>query len=130
MTDKQDFRVFRSSAGMGLKTNRTFKKGDTVIEYTGKRVTSEEADKRPNRYLFEVDEKWTIDGSPRENLARYINHSCDPNCEAVHYTEDDEIIIEAIRSIKAGEELTYDYGQDHFEEYIEPYGCKCQKCQN
>ena len=76
-------------------------------------------------YLFDLDEKITIDGSARSNLARYINHSCKPNCEAVHYTDANEIGIEAKRKIKAGEELTYDYGKDHFNEYIKPYGCKC-----
>ncbi len=122
---KKDFKVFKSSAGFGLKTLKDWKKGDLVIEYTGKRITNEEADERPNRYLFDLDEKWTIDGSPRSNLARYINHSCRPNCEPVHYTDVNEIGIEAIRNIKAGEELTYDYGKDHFNEYIKPYGCKC-----
>ena len=122
---KKDFKVFKSAAGLGLKTLRDWDKGDLVIEYTGKRITNEEADRKPNRYLFDLDEKITIDGSARSNLARYINHSCKPNCEAVHYTDANEIGIEAKRKIKAGEELTYDYGKDHFNEYIKPYGCKC-----
>jgi len=122
---KKDFKVFKSSAGFGLRTLCDWKKGDLVIEYTGKKITNKAADDKPNRYLFDLDEKWTIDGSPRSNLARYINHSCRPNCEPVHYTDTNEIGIEAIRNIKAGEELTYDYGKDHFEEYIKPYGCKC-----
>ena len=129
MSQKTDFAVFRSNAGMGLKTLKDFKKGDTVIEYTGKRILSTEADEHPNRYLFEVDKKWTIDGSGRNNLARYINHSCKPNCEAVHYEDEEKIFIEAKRAIKAGEELTYDYGKDHFNEYIKPKGCRCEKCQ-
>ena len=122
---KKDFKVFKSSAGFGLKTLRDWKKGDLVIEYKGKKVKNEAADEKPNRYQFDLDKTWTIDGSPRSNIARYINHSCRPNCEAVHYTDVNEIGIEAIRSIKAGEELTYDYGKDHFNEYIKPYGCKC-----
>lgn len=124
----KDFKVFRSSAGFGLRALRDFKKGDTVIEYVGERLTSEEADERPNRYLFEVTDSVTIDGSPRYNLARYINHSCRPNCEAVHYEDGDRVFIEAKRNIKANEEITYDYGKDHFNEYIKPYGCKCAKC--
>ena len=125
-TKKQkDFKVFKSSAGFGLKTEKDIKKGDLVIEYTGKKITNEKAEEKPNRYLFDLDEKWTIDGSPRSNLARYINHSCRPNCEAVHYTDTNEIGLEAIKNIKAGDELTYDYGKDHFNEYIKPYGCKC-----
>jgi SET domain-containing protein len=122
---KRDFKVFKSSAGFGLKTLRDWKKGDLVIEYTGKKIRNEAADAHANRYQFDLDKTWTIDGSPRSNIARYINHSCRPNCEAVHYTDVNEIGIEAIRSIKAGEELTYDYGKDHFDEYIKPYGCKC-----
>lgn len=122
---KKDFKVFKSSAGFGLKTLRDWDKGDLIIEYTGKRISHAEADQKPNRYQFDLDKKWTIDGSPRSNLARYINHSCRPNCEAVHYTDANEIGIEAKRKIKAGEELTYDYGKVYFDEYIKPYGCKC-----
>lgn len=123
-----DFKVFKSSAGFGLRALSDYKKGDLVIEYTGRKLKSEEADKKPNRYLFELNEKYTIDGSPRSNLARYINHSCRPNCEPVYYSDTQEIGIEAKRNIKAGEELTYDYGKAHFDEYIKPYGCKCEKC--
>ncbi len=126
---KKDFKVFKSAAGFGLRTLRDWDKGDLVIEYTGKRITNAQAEENPNRYLFDLDDKITIDGSGRTNLARYINHSCRPNCEAVHYTDAKEIGIEARRKIKAGEELTYDYGKDHFNEYIKPYGCKCEKCQ-
>ncbi len=126
-TTKKDFKVFKSSAGFGLKTLIDIEKGDLVIEYKGKKISNKKAEEKPNRYLFDLDEKMTIDGSPRSNTARYINHSCVPNCEAVYYTDTNEIGIEAIRDIKAGEELTYDYGKDHFEEYIKPHGCKCPK---
>ncbi len=133
--NKKDLKVFKSSAGFGLKTLVDIKKGEDVIEYVGKVMKSEKADEKPNRYLFGITDEWTIDGSPRYNTARYINHSCKPNCEAVHYEiEDgkdartDEVMIVATRNIKAGEELTYDYGKAHFEEYIKPYGCKCKKC--
>jgi SET domain-containing protein len=125
---KKDFKVFKSSAGFGLRTLRDWKKGDFIIEYKGKRISNEQADEKPNRYLFELGKKLTIDGSARSNLARYINHSCQPNCEPVHYTDANEIGIEAKRAIKAGEELTYDYGKAHFDEYIKPYGCRCEKC--
>ena len=127
---KSDFKVFKSSAGLGLKTLKEIKKGDEVLEYTGKKVSNEWADEHPSRYLFSLDKKTTIDGSPRSNLARYINHSCKPNCEPVHYTDENKIFIEAKRNIEAGEELTYDYGKDHFDEYIKPYGCKCTGCAN
>ncbi|MEL6803059.1 MAG: SET domain-containing protein [Bacteroidota bacterium] len=124
----QDFQVFRSSAGFGLKALRDFKKGETIIEYLGEKISDAEADKRANRYLFEINDQWTIDGSPRSNLARYINHSCRPNAEAVLDEEDERIYIDAKKRIKAGEEITYDYGKNHFEEYIKPKGCKCAPC--
>jgi SET domain-containing protein len=123
--EQKDFKVFKSSAGFGLRTLRDWDKGDLVIEYKGKKISNEYAEDHPNRYLFDLDDKWTIDGNPRTNTARYINHSCRPNCEAVHYTDTNEIGIEAMRHIKAGEELTYHYGKDHFNEYIKPHGCKC-----
>ncbi len=126
----KDFKVFKSSAGFGLRTTKDIKKGELVIEYKGKKIKNEVAEEQPNRYQFDLDDKWTIDGSPRSNTARYINHSCRPNCEAVHYTDTNEIGIEAIKNIKAGEELTYDYGKDYFNEYIKPVGCKCEKCRS
>lgn len=125
---ERDFKVFKASAGLGLKTLKDIKKGDEVLEYKGKKLKNEEADKRPNRYHFEVGKKLTIDGAQRSNLARYVNHSCKPNCEAVHYTGKDRVFIEAIRDIKAGEELTYDYGQAYFDDYIKPLGCRCFAC--
>lgn len=128
MKEPTDFRVKRTSAGLGLVSNTAFKKGDFVIEYTGERITDEEADNRGNRYLFEINSKWTIDGSPRSNLARYINHSCKPNCEAEVDERAKRIRIYAIKKIEPGDELTYDYGKDHFDEYIKPHGCKCGGC--
>lgn len=128
MTAKSDFKVFRSTAGLGLRACRDFRKADTIIEYTGPRISNDEASEKPNRYLFGLDDQWMIDGSPRTNLARYINHSCAPNAQAVHDEQQNRIFIEAIRTIKAGEEITYDYGDEHFEEYIKPAGCKCSKC--
>lgn len=101
-----------------------------MVEYTGKRLTTKQADESPNRYLFEVNSDWTIDGSNRSNIARYINHACKPNCEAVLYEETEKIFIETKRKIQPGEELTFDYGSDHFEEYIAPHGCQCEHCQS
>ena len=128
MKEKKDFRVKRTNAGLGLVSERAFKKGDFVIEYTGERITDEEADRRANRYLFEINSKWTIDGSARSNLARYINHSCTPNCEAEVDERAKRIRIYATRRIEPGDELAYDYGTDHFNEYIKPHGCRCPKC--
>ena len=108
--------------------NRNFKKAETVIEYTGEKITDSEADRRANRYLFELNDKWTIDGSGRKNTARYINHSCQPNCEAELDENEKHIYIKAKRAINVGEELTYHYGKTHFDEYIKPKGCRCNKC--
>ena len=110
--------------GMGLYTNVPFKKGDFVIEYTGDKIPTKVADELTTRYLFEIDETWTIDGKERGNIARYINHSCDPNCES-EISDDDRILINAIKSIKPGEELSYDYGEEYFKEFLKPEGCRC-----
>jgi SET domain-containing protein len=123
-TDKR-FVVKRTPGkGLGLYTMVPFKKGDFVIEYTGEKITTEVADTLQTRYLFEIDEKWTIDGADRGNIARYINHSCDPNCE-VEISEDDRIMISAIKKIEPATELTYDYGEEYFDDFIKPVGCHC-----
>jgi SET domain-containing protein len=118
----------RPGRGLGLYTLDAVKKGAFVIEYIGRKIPTKYADELTTRYLFEVDEEWTIDGSDRKNVARYINHSCDPNCE----TEivDGRVIITAIRNIAAGEELSYDYGEEYFDEFIKPMGCKCESCES
>jgi len=128
MSKTTDFKVFKAKAGLGLMANRNFKKAETVIEYTGEKITDSEADRRANRYLFELNDKWTIDGSGRKNTARYINHSCQPNCEAELDENEKHIYIKAKRAINVGEELTYHYGKTHFDEYIKPKGCRCNKC--
>lgn len=122
------FKVIRTKTGMGLVTLRPWKKGQTVIEYTGEKVTEEEANRRGGRYLFELNDRYTIDGKGRENIARYINHSCKPNCEAELNASETRIFIKAKRAITAGEELTYNYGKAHFEDYIKPKGCRCIRC--
>lgn len=116
--------VRRSSAGLGLYAARDFSRGETVIEYVGKRLKGDHG--KRNLYIFNVDHEWDIDGSPRWNTARYINHSCKPNCEAVN--DDNRIFIVAKRKIRSGEELAYDYGEDYFKEIIEPKGCRCVRC--
>lgn len=78
------------------------------------------------KYLFDVGKKITIDGNIPQNKARYINHSCRPNCEADG--PPGRVFIFATRSIKPGEELTYDYGKEYFDEHIKPKGCRCDKC--
>jgi len=119
------FVVRRSTGrGLGLYAKVPFKKGDFVVEYVGERIPNEVADTLLTRYLFEVNDKWTVDGATRGNIARYINHSCDPNCE-VEISEDDRIMISAIKKIEPGDELTYDYGEEYFDEFLRPDGCRC-----
>lgn len=119
-------RTGRSNAGLGLFAKKTILPG-MYLEYIGTIISTDDANKKKGaRYLFEINSKWTIDGSPRENLARYINHSCTPNCESVQ--QGTHIYIKAIAPIQPGEELCYDYGEEYVDEFIAPHGCKCRKC--
>lgn len=121
-----NLKVKRSRAGLGLFTFDPIPKGACVIEYTGRVLTPEEEEKSNSLYLFEVSKKKTIDGASRTNKARYINHSCRPNCEIDISKE--RVYVMAKRNIKADEELSYDYDTDYFEAYIKPKGCRCLKC--
>jgi SET domain-containing protein len=97
-----------------------------VVEYTGPILASEEAERRTGKYFFELDGKRAIDGSSRQNIARYINHSCRPNAKG--YTTGSRIWVWPLREIKAGEQVTIDYGETYFNEHIKPVGCKCETC--
>ena len=104
---------------------RQFPKGACVIEYTGVEITKEQEEKSRSKYLFEIHARKTIDGAPRWNTARYINHSCRANCEPnIHKGR---VFIHARRTIKPGEELNYDYGKNYFNEYLKDI-CACAKC--
>ena len=113
----------RSSAGLGLFATRAFKKGERIIEYFGRKLSKAEEYTSKSKYLFEVNSRKTIDGTTRENFARYINHSCKSNCEPEIVRG--KVWIDAKKSIKAGEELSYDYGEEYVNEHIKPYGCRC-----
>ena len=129
--------VLRRSAiqGQGAFATRPIKRGTRIIEYTGERISPEEADRRyddggmgrHHTFLFSVDSKVCIDAAVDGNDARFINHSCAPNCEAVD--ERKRIYIEAIRDIAPGEELTYDYQYERDgtedEKWEKIYVCKC-----
>ena len=82
-----------------------------------------------NKYLFELNNRWTIDGSVRKNIARYINHACRPNAESDVKPRKRKVIIRAIKNIEPGEEINYDYGTDYFKAYLKPIGCKCDACE-
>jgi hypothetical protein len=116
-------RKARPGLGYGLFAALPIRKGDFIIEYTGIKIPTAVADTLTTRYLFMIDDVWSIDGSPRSNIARYMNHSCDPTCEAE--IDDGRIMIYAIKDIKKGEELTFDYGEEYYNEFIKPVGCKC-----
>lgn len=119
-------KVKRSSAGLGLFAEEDIPKGVGIIEYVGRVISKEEEYTITSQYLFEITKNKTIDGSARSNTARYINHSCRPNCEVeIHKGR---VYVLSRKNIKAGEELAYDYGKSFWNEYIKPYGCRCVKC--
>ncbi len=118
-------RVGRSRTGLGLYAESEIAKGDCIIEYVGRQISQDEEAKSRSKYLFEVTARKTIDGAPRWNTARYINHSCRPNCEPNIYKG--RVFIHAKRRIKPGEELNYNYGKNYFDEYLKGI-CACPKC--
>jgi uncharacterized protein len=120
--------VKRGLNGLGLYTTKALLHGKRVIEYTGEHISQEEADRRCGQYLFNVSAQLVIDGRGRDNLARYINHSCTPNCYPEINNTETRVFIFAKRDIKPGEELTYNYGKEFWNEYIRPKGCRCKKC--
>lgn len=120
------FTIKRTATGLGFFTIDSIPNDKKIIEYIGLILTKDEADKKGGKYLMSIDKEYIIDGSPRSNAARYINHSCQPNAKA--YRTGLRVWIWSIRQIKAGEEVTYDYGKNYFNEQINPKGCKCAKC--
>jgi len=128
LTEDNRFAIKKSLPGIGegLFAITPIKKGEFILEYTGLRIPTKEANRSPSRYLFEIDDDWTIEGSVPGNTAGFINHACKPNTEAE--VKDGHIMIYAMRNIASGEELTIDYGEEYFKEFIEPVGCRCQSC--
>lgn len=113
--------------------------GEQIIEYAGEKITKKESNKRGLArleesmkdggaavFIFELDKRYDLDGDHPDNIAKHINHSCNPNCEAVNI--DNHIWICALRDIEAGEELSFDYGYDleHFLEH--PCLCGAPRC--
>ena len=134
---RQPFVEIRPSPiqGVGAFATRRIRTGTRIIEYTGERLTPAAVDARyandrrepPHVLLFTVDSRTVIDAGVGGNEARYVNHSCAPNCEAV--TEQRRVYLEALRTIVAGEELTYDYqlerGRWPTAEWERRYACRC-----
>jgi len=129
--------VVRNSSihGRGVFALRRIPKGTRIIEYKGKLITDKEADRRysrvhehsPHTMLFSLEGGWVIDATRRGNSARWINHSCAPNCDIEE--EGQRIFIEARRDIRLGDELTYDYnlqiGEKHTKTAKREHACFC-----
>jgi SET domain-containing protein len=121
--------------GFGVFALRRIRKGTTIIEYLGDRVSHEEVDERyadkletdSHTFLFTVNSKIVIDAGSNGNDARFINHSCDPNCEST--IKNKRVFIEAIRTIQPGEELSYDYAigrdSDDAPDVDQIFACRC-----
>ncbi|HET9390217.1 MAG TPA: SET domain-containing protein-lysine N-methyltransferase [Steroidobacteraceae bacterium] len=132
-----DLLEVRSSSvhGLGAFAVRRIEKGTRIIEYVGERVSHEEADRRyeykdandSHTFLFIVDEATVIDAGVHGNEARFLNHSCEPNCESV--IEGGRVFIEALVPIASGTELTYDYQiqreDDDPDDVDEVFACRC-----
>lgn len=116
-------RTKRSKTGLGLYADEKIPKGACIIEYIGKPATQAQLDGDDGRYLFDTG-SGTIDGYIKANKARYINHSCKPNCEADG--PKGRVFITALRAIKPGEELTYNYGEEYYDRYLKGV-CACAK---
>ena len=127
MRQNVDFEIKRTGTGLGLFAIKPIPKGKRIIEYTGPLISNDKVEGSNGKYFFTVNSKWSIDGSPRQNIARYINHSCRPNAEAF-VSQNRRVWIWSRKNIKPGEEITYDYGEEYFEGIIEPIGCRCEKC--
>jgi SET domain-containing protein len=133
---RKPFEIRRSKIqGRGVFATRKIRAGTLLIEYRGERISDEEADRRypfnederHHTFLFRLADGSVIDAGVNGNAAKYINHSCDPNCEAVE--EDNQILIYALRDIRKGEELVYDYNyildEPHNAANKKLYPCHC-----
>lgn len=135
------FKMYRSKIhGRGVVATRDIAAGERLIEYVGEIITPRQADERypfdeskpHHTFLFSVNNRKIIDAAHHGNVARWINHSCDPNCEAV--VEKGRVFIYALRDIKKGEELGYDYwfvlDEPHTKAVKALYPCRCgaQNC--
>ena len=119
-------KVKRSGIGLGLFAAAEIVKDTRIIQYTGEKILRTDRARHKGKYLFTLNDKWTVDGKSRSNIARYANHSCRPNAKSL--TVGHKIWIIARRKIRAGEEITFNYGRSYFNQFIKPFGCKCAKC--
>jgi hypothetical protein len=131
ISSSKPYRIGRSRTGLGLFATKPIKKGAKIIRYVGPMLdcNKKKDDAVENKYLFQINNRWTIDGSVRKNIARYINHACKPNAESDVSSRKRKVVIRAIKNIEPGEEINYDYGTEYFKEYLKPIGCKCDACE-
>jgi hypothetical protein len=131
ISPNKPYRIGRSRTGLGLFATKPIKKGTRIVRYFGPILDSKKKkdDDIENKYLFELNNRWTIDGSVRANVARYVNHACKPNAESDVKPRKRRVYIRAIKNIEPGEEINYDYGTDYFKAYLKPIGCKCDACE-
>ena len=131
ISSNKPYRIGRSRTGLGLFATKPIRKGTKIVRYFGPMLdcNKKKDDAIENKYLFQITNRWTIDGSVRENVARYINHACRPNAESDVQKKKRRVYIRAIKDIAPGEEINYDYGTDYFKEYLKPIGCKCDSCE-
>jgi len=111
--------------GTGGWARKDIPAGTRLIEYVGERIDKAESTRRceaDNEYIFTIDDDWDLDGKQPWNPARFLNHSCAPNCEAEW--DEGRIFINALRDLKQGEELTFNYGYD-LEDYLD-HVCQCR----
>lgn len=133
---RRRFAVRRSSIhGRGVFALAPISKGERIVEYTGDRITSDEADDlygeehadSPHTMLYLTESGLVIDATHRGSSARWINHSCNPNCESSD--EDGRVYINALRAIRPGEELSYDYNlvldERHTPAAKREHACRC-----
>jgi uncharacterized protein len=134
--DERPFEIRRSAIqGRGAFATRRIRPGQRIIEYVGERISRDEGDRRyddehmgrHHTFLFALEDGSVIDAAVGGNEARFLNHSCDPNCQAIE--EDGRIFIEAIKNIQPGTELVYDYAYERTDEHTEEderlYVCRC-----
>lgn len=128
---EKEFVIFRDSPihGTGGFARRDISAGARVIEYVGEKISASESLRRceaNNQFIFALDDESHLDGDVPQNPARFLNHSCAPNCESA--LEDSRIWIVALRDIRAGEEITFNYGYDLTDYREHPCRCGAGNC--
>ena len=119
--------------GTGVFATQPIPKNKRIVTYDGEKISNRESLKREIRYLrkghiwcFKLNRLYVRDAAVGGNIARFINHACLGNCRS--YIDDKRVYIEARRNIQPGEEINYNYGKAHFDEFIKPKGCLCARC--